>query len=277
MTSAKHRAVLVTAATGVALGTTPATTHAGGLPPPFPRTIAILNSTSQIQASRFEVATRAVAGKMRVDVRLAATAVGRERALVISVAPCTGGTATSPLCRPTAHARIAIHTTGTAVTQSFLVARPAARRDAVRVTLTPAGIAVPYRPQNVGGGGGMGEILLNAGTWRFKQGTRWGIDEPALAGVRANAVKFNSRTYAWTGLAAADTPVSTQIGYEGQAPPRWTFASTMRAAKPYSFRRTPTSPIQEPRAAPRAFSFRADSGTAALFSVRVPLPAWSGR
>jgi hypothetical protein len=276
MRSADGRGLLVTAGIAGALGVAPATAGAVGLPPTFPRTIAILGSTPQIQPTRFDVATRAVGRKVRVTVRVAATSSDAARALVISVGPCTAGTSTSPLCKPTANTRVNVTAKGTSVSRSFLVARPTASRDALRVTLTPSGVPIPYRPQNVGGGGGMGEILLNAGTWRFMQGTRWGVDEPALAGVRVGQVKFNSRTYAWSGLAQADTPIATKIGYEGQAP-RWTFPSTMRAGRTYNFRRTPTSPIQEARTTPRAFAFRADSGAARVFEVRVPLPAWSGR
>jgi hypothetical protein len=272
--SPRPRALPLVAVTALGLGSMPAGAAAAGLPASFPRTIAILSSSAQVHPTRFEIATRPVAGRMRVDVRVAGVASGRERALVVAVGPCTGGTATSPLCRPTARARFAIATTGSDLSHSFLVARPAARRDAVRVTLTPAGVPVPSRPENVGGGGGMGEILLSGGTWRFRPGTRWGIAE-AQAGARVDHVKFNSRTYAWSGLAQADTPVTTRIGYEGQAP-RWTFANTMRAGRPFSFRRTPTSPVQERRVAPRAFSFSASSAAGSLFSVRVPLPAWSG-
>ena len=88
-------------------------------------------------------------------------------------------------------------------------------------------------------------------------------------------VKFNSRTYAWGATSQQQVAVSTKIGYEGQAP-RWDFSNTMPAGTPFAFRRTPSSPIYEARPQARAFSLRADIGTQALFTLRVPLPPWRG-
>ena len=95
---------------------------------------------------------RATHGKVRVTVHVTAAGVGRPRDLVISVGPCTRGTTTSPLCKPTASARITATVAGTSVTRSFLVVRPPARHDALRVTLTPSGQPVPFLPERVGGG-----------------------------------------------------------------------------------------------------------------------------
>jgi hypothetical protein len=259
----------------LALAGLPSAAGALGLNPAFPRTIAILHSTAQIHPTRFEVSTRSVGRKIRVTVHVVATGIGGARKFVVAVGPCTGGTPTSPLCKPTATARVTASTTRIAVTRRFLVARPAAARDALRVTLTPAGDAVPYQPTHVGGGGGMGEILLNDGDWRFKQGTLWGIAMSEPSGVTINQVKFNSRTYAWTGTSRSDLAVSTKIGYESETP-RWNFANTMHAGKPYNFHHTPASPIQDTRTSPRAFSIGADAGAQPLFTVRVPLPVWGG-
>lgn len=260
-------------APAIALLAVPAAAPGVGVPPTFPRTIAILGSTDQIHATRFEVSTRATHGKVRVTVRVTAAGVGRSRDLVISVGPCTRGTPTSPLCKPTASARITATVAGTSVTRSFLVARPPARHDALRVTLTPSGQPVPFLPERVGGGGGLGEILLNGGAWRLDQGSRWGVVMTEPAGVTMAGVKFNSRTYAWGATSQQQTAVSTKIGYEGQAP-RWDFSNTMPAGMPFGFRRTPGSPIYDARPQARAFSFRADIGTQPLFTLRVPLPAW---
>lgn len=253
----------------------PAAASAVGVPATFPRTIAILGSTGQVHATRFEVTTRAVGHRVRVKVRVVAAGIGHARKLVVSVGPCTRGTSTSPLCKPTASARVTAGVTPTDVTRTLFVARPAARRDALRVTLTAAGSPVPFLPERVGGGGGMGEILLNGGTWRFRQGTPWGIVETEPTGVVIHRVKFNSRTYAWTATSQAAAAASTKIGYEGQ-PPRWDFANTIRAATLFTFDRTPSSPVYDSRPATRAFSFRADIGTQPLFTLRVPLPPWAG-
>ena len=262
-------------APAVAVLAVPAAAPGVGVPPTFPRTIAILGSTGQIHATRFEASTRATHGKVRVTVRVTAAGVGRPRGLVISVGPCTRATPTSPLCKPTASARITATVAGTSVTRSFLVARPPARHDALRVTLTPSGVPVPFLPERVGGGGGMGEILLNGGAWRLDQGTPWGIVVTEPAGIAISGVKFNSRTYAWAGTSQQQVAVSTKIGYEGQTP-RWDFANTMAAGTPFRFRRTPGSPIYEARPQARAFSFRAEAGTQPLFTLRVPLPPWAG-
>lgn len=250
---------------------------AGALPVPvgFPRMIAILHSTPQIHPTRFEVSTRVVGRKVRVAVRVAAAGIGGARKLVISVGPCTAGSTGHPLCKPTVSARVSVRTSSTDVTRSFLVARPAARHDALRVTLTPAGVTVPFQRNNVGGGGGMGEIVLNGGTWRFKQGTPWGIVVTEPAGLTIDQVKFNSHTHAWSGTAQSETPVSTQLGYEGETPIH-VFANTMHAGKPFNFRRIPARLIFERRSGPRSYSFRADTGGRSLFSLRVPLPAWGG-
>ncbi|HEX5898979.1 MAG TPA: hypothetical protein VFY32_06230 [Solirubrobacteraceae bacterium] len=262
-------------ASAIALLAVPAAAPGVGVPPTFPRTIAILSSTDQFHATRFEVSTRATHGKVRVTVRVTAAGVGRARGLVISVGPCTRGTPTSPLCKPTSSARITATVAGTSVTRSFLVARPPARHDALRVTLTPSGQPVPFLPERVGGGGGLGEILLNGGAWGIDQGSRWGIVVTEPAGVTISGVKFNSRTYAWGATSEQQVAVSTKVGYEGQAP-RWDFANTMRAGTLFGFRRTPASPIYDARAQTRAFSFRADIGTQPLFTLRVSLPPWRG-
>jgi len=272
MTRASFSCLLVVAAVAV---TAPAPARALGLPPTFPRTIAILHDTPLVHPTAFEVSTRVIGTKVRVRVRAELYGIGTASKVVMSVGPCTGGTVTSPLCRPTASARVLAPVGGTHWVRAFLVDRPSARRDALRVTLTPAGEPVPYRPERVGGGGGMGEILLNAGAWRFMQGTNWGIRTSAPAGTTMGQVKFNSRTYQWAGLAKSETRVATKIGYTGRTP-RWDFANTMRADAPFTFRRTPTSPVQERRSTPRSFTFSAGiTGGASLFTARVPLPRWN--
>jgi hypothetical protein len=249
-----------------------------GLPATFPRTIATIGSAQGVRVARFEVATRAAGARVRVKVRVAAATIsGHARAFDLAVAPCTGGaTATSPLCRPRVTVRLRIGARSGVVTRAVLVPRPAARRDALRVTLNAAGAKPVWRPENVGGGGGTGEILLNGGAWRFQPGTWWGVVARPPAGVALDRISFNSRTYAWTGTADAETVVSTRIGYHGAAP-RWDFTNTMGAGRPFAFRRTPSTPARDERAAPRALDFTAQRGADQLFAVSVPMPAWDGR
>jgi len=255
----------------------PAAAGALPLPTTFPRTITRTLTVQNVRVTSFEVTTHAAAGnRVRVKVHVGAVSLKGRQPLVIAVAPCTGGTSTSPSCRPTATARLQLGARETDATRSFLVARPARKRDALRVTLTAGGARIPFLPNNVGGGGGTAEILLNAGTWRFKQGTPWGLTSASPAGVVLESVLFNSRRYDWRGTTPAQTAVTTTIGYAGE-PPRWAFTNTMRPERPFGFYRTPSQPVQAARTAPREFLYAADVGGERLFTVRLPLPAWAGQ
>jgi hypothetical protein len=258
-----------------ALLAVPTTAAAVGIPGAFPRAIAIVGSSQGVNVGRFEVSARSTGRKVRVTVRVAAASVDHSRHLVLAVGPCTAGPPSSPLCRPTASLRLTVGRAGIDLTRSFVVRRPARTPDALRVTLTGGGQPVPFLRERVGGGVGTAEILLNGGTWRYRQGTRWGVVATPPAGIVLQRVSFNSRTYAWTATSAGDSTASTRIGYEGIAP-RWDFTNALRAGTPFSFRRTPSLPALESRPAPRTLSFTADLGTQRLFTVRMPLPAWRG-
>jgi hypothetical protein len=198
----------------------------------------------------------------------------RNRVLVIAAGPCTGGSMTSPLCRPTARSRVNVPVGGTHWVRRFTIARPPLNHDAIRVTLTESTQAIPFRPENVGGGG-TAELLLNGGTWRYHQGTEWGIVTSPTEGITLSQIKFNSRTYAWSGTARGDVLVHTTIGYAG-AKPRWDFQNTMKAGAPFGFRRTPSVPIYSQRTTPRALEFAAAFANEPQFKLTVPLPAWAG-
>jgi hypothetical protein len=118
-------------------------------------------------------------------------------------------------------------------------------------------------------------LLLNGGTWRYKPGTEWGITTSPTEGITLGEIKFNSRTYGWSGIALGDVPVHTTIGYAGQAP-RWNFANTLQAGKPFAFRRTLSVPIYSERTAPRTLVYGATFANEPQFTVTIPLPAWSG-
>lgn len=270
------RAVAVPLLAAIAAAALPATAGAVGLSPVFPRTITRTLTAQDVRVARFEVTTRAAGVRsMRVTVRVGVVSLRGRRPLVIAVAPCTGGTSTSPLCRPAATARIQVGSARVGVTRSFLVRRPARTRDAVRVTLTAGDAPIPFRPENVGGGGGTAEILLNGGTWRFRQGTPWGLTSASPGGVVLERVDFNSRRYEWRGTTPAATTATTSIGYADETP-RWVFRNVMSPARPFAFYRTPSQPVQAVRTAPREFVYRADVGAGRLFTVRLPLPAWAG-
>jgi hypothetical protein len=271
------RSISLTALVIALVAAFPAGAGAMGLPGTFPRTITITGTKQSVRVTRFEVTTRASGTKKaRVTVRVGAVSLKGSRQLLIAVAPCVRGDSTaSPYCKPAATAKLRLGATELQATRSFLVPRPARKPDALRVTLTAGGAKVPYLSRNVGGGGGTAELLLNGGTWRFHQGTAWGLTSTVPQGVVLDRVWFNSRRYEWGGTASAETPVSTTIGYAGLAPV-WNFSNTMRAGKPFSFYRTPSRPVQAVRKAPVDFRYAASAGGAPLFTVRLPLPAWAG-
>jgi hypothetical protein len=251
------------------------TAGAVGVPTTFPRTIAITDTKQHIVVGSFQTSFRAVGGTVRVRVRVSVASNDRNRVLVIAAGPCTGGLTTSPLCRPTARSRVNVPVGGTHWVRRFTIARPPRNHDAIRVTLTESAHAIPFRPENVGGGGGTAELLLNGGTWRYHQGTEWGIVTSPTEGITLSQIKFNSRTYAWSGTALGDVLVHTTIGYAGTTP-RWDFQNTMKAGVPFGFRRTPSVPIYSQRTTPRALEFAAAFANEPQFKVTVPLPAWAG-
>ena len=277
MSTLRRTALITTLAALPVAAALPATAGAMPLPTTFARTIVITGTRQHVRVGRFEVATRAQGTRMRVTVHVTATSLAGSQKVILGVAPCTGGTLTSPLCVPKASSVLTVGPKPLRVTRSFLVARPARRSDAVRITLTVGSrvSVIPAKTSNIGGGAGTAEILLNGGTWRFHSGTFWGMAAAPPAGFTVDRVWFNSRRYEWGGVSDAGSQVTTRFGYEG-VPPRWTFVNTMRPGVPAAFHRTPSTPIQERRTAPRAFAYTADVPAGRLFTVRLPLPAYAG-
>ena len=177
-----------------------------GVPTTFPRIIAITDAKQHIVVGSFQTSFRAVGGTVRVRVRVSVASNDRNRVLVIAAGPCTGGSMTSPLCRPVAKSRVNVPVGGTHWVRRFTIALPPRNHDAIRVTLTESTHAIPFRPENVGGGGGTAELLLNGGTWRYHQGTEWGIVTSPTEGITLSQIKFNSRTYAWSAHRARRRP-----------------------------------------------------------------------
>ncbi len=246
-----------------------------GLPETFARQIVATGVKQNVRVTTFTVATRAQGtAKVRVTVRLtAAKLAGGPSGLTVAVGPCTKGAPNSPLCTPTARSTVKLHSTPVSATRTFTVGRPAKKTDALRVTLTAAGQPIPFRPENVGGGGGTAELLLNNGMWRYRQGTQWGLVSTPPATLAFDHVLFNSRRYEWRATSQVSASASTTIGYQGQQP-RWTFANTMKAGIPFAFYRTPSQPVQQPRTAPSVLSYAATVDGHQLFTVLMPLSAW---
>lgn len=261
------------AALALSAGAAPA--HAEGTPTTFPRAVAVTGVDPQIAITRFTVTVRSVSrSSVRLSVAVTAASTGRARTVVVAAGAGSGGQVTSPLCRPTARTTVRLRTTSTSWTRTLTVPRPAKTRDAIRVTLTPAGQAIPYLPERVGGGAGGAELLLNGGAWRLARGSAWGLTSSLPAGATLTSVRFTSRAYAWAGSSTADRTVATQIGEEGQ-PPRYDFPGTMRADQPFRFRRQPTFGIQS-RSSAWALVYGATLDGARAWTLRMPMPAWAG-
>ncbi|HVP03741.1 MAG TPA: hypothetical protein VMT10_14315 [Solirubrobacteraceae bacterium] len=263
-------------ASGVGLLALPASAPALGLPNTFPRAIVITGTGQGVRVTQFTAATRAAGSKkVRVTVRVTAARIGATpTALTVAVGPCTRGTATSPLCKPAATSKVTLTAVPASVTRTFTVARPAAKADALRITLTAAGKPIPYKTSNVGGGGGTAELLLNGGTWRFHQGTAWGLVGTSPADLTLDHVLFNSRRYEWNATSQAGAVVTTTFGY-ADAKPAHTYKTTLKPGVPYRFYHTGNSPVESARTAPRVIAYDATIGTQPLFKVRMPLAAWN--
>lgn len=272
MTLRARRAFPVAA---LALLVAPAPAGALGTPATFPRTVANIGVDPRINVTRFTVTVRSFSSRsVRLSVAVTGTGTGRAENVVLAAGAGSAGTVTSPLCRPTARTTLRLQTTPTSVTRTLTIPRPAKRRDAIRVTLTRAGRPIPFRPENVAGGGGGAELLLNGGAWRLRPGTAWGLRSQLPADVTLTSVRFTSRAYHWQATSTAGHDVSTTIGADGAAP-RYTFAGTMRAGQQFRFRRQPTVAIQR-RTSPWALVYAADLDGTRAWTLRVPMAAWAG-
>jgi hypothetical protein len=120
-----------------------------GVPPTFPRVIAITDSKQHIVVGSFQTSVRSVGSNVRVRVRVSVASADHNRALVIAAGRCTGGSPTSPLCRPTAMSRVNVPVGGTHWVRALTIPRPPRAHDAIRVTLTESNCAIPYRPEFV--------------------------------------------------------------------------------------------------------------------------------
>ena len=182
---------------------------------------------------------------------------------------------TSPLCRPTARSRVNVPVGGTHWVRRFTIARPPRNHDAIRVTLTESTPGDPVPPRERRRRRRYGGVAAQRRDLALPPGHGMGDRHVAHRGHHLSQIKFNSRTYAWSGTARGEVLVHTTIGYAG-ATPRWDFQNTMKAGVPFGFRRTPSVPIYSQRTTPRALEFAAAFANEPQFKVTVPLPAWAG-
>lgn len=270
-----------------ALLAAPATAGAVGLPNGYPRTIAGVGTADGVTVSRTQATMRLLSGnRVKVTVYATATTAATGRRLVLAVARCTGS-ASSPTCPAAASTRVSLPAGTTPVQRSFTVTRPVVPPDALRVmVLVTRSASAPVPNCSAGTRPGAackgdsrfvlgGDLEMAAGTWRSRQGTRYGTDVTAPAGVTVDLVFFNSRTYAWTATSAAATKVTTTIGWPNQKPGR-TYTDSLTAGVRKSFDRTPSiGTAFETRSGVRTLRYGAAAGGATWFSMQVPVPAWT--
>lgn len=265
----------------------PATAGAVGLPNGYPRTIAGVGTADGVTVTRTQATMRVVSGN-RVTVTVYATArtAVAGRRLVLAVARCSGS-ASSPTCPAAASVRVSLPIGTTALHRSFTVTRPVAPPDALRVmVLVTRSSSAPVPRCSAGTRPGAacrgdsrfvlgGDLELAAGTWRSRQGTRFGTVVTAPASVTFDQVFFNSRTYAWTATSAAGARVTTTMGWPHQAPGR-TFTDTLTAGVRKAFDRTPSiGTAFETRAGTRTLQYTASVAGTSWFSMQVPVPPWT--
>ena len=201
------------------------------------------------------------------------------------VARCSGS-ASSPACRSAASSRISLAPGRTTVQRTFTVTRPVVPPDSLRIMILvtrTASAPVPLcsagtRPGAACKGDSRfelgGDLLMSAGTWRHRLGTRLGTTVTAPAGVTVEQVFFNSRTYTWTATSQTATTAVTTIGWPNQPPGR-TYTDTLKAATRKVFDRTPSiGTAFETRAGTRTLLFASSITSAEMFTMQVPVPPW---
>lgn len=257
--------------------------HAVGSPEGYPRTFAVTGTGEGLRLSRLEVRARASGISARVTVRVAGVSVAGTRRMVVTIAPCTGS-ASSPTCRPAVRHVVTVGTTAFALTRTFTVPRPVARPGALRVQIRATG-KTPAPPCTATRTFGSicqdsrfklsGDLLLNGGTWAFRQGTWWGITAAPPAGVTLDRIVFNSRIYGWAATSPAAASVRTTMGYLG-LPPARAYTTGLVAGVPKALDRTPTFGTGfETRAHTSVLDYAAAIDASRLFTVKVPLPRWT--
>ncbi len=264
----------------------PATAGAVGLPDGYPRTIAGVGLADGVSVSRAEAVMTLVSGnRVRVTAFTTATTTATGRRLVVAVARCSGS-ASSPVCRSAGSSRIRLSPGRTTAQRTFTVTRPVVPPDSLRVMILvtrTSSAPVPLcsagtRPGATCKGDSRfrlgGDLLMSAGTWRHRVGTRLGTTATAPAGVTVDQVFFNSRTYTWTATSQAAATAVTTIGWPNQPPGR-TYTDTLRAATRKVFDRTPSiGTAFETRAGTRTLLYTTSVNRTQMFTMQVPIPPW---
>lgn len=277
---------LITCCALVAALTLPAVAQAVGLPDGYPRSIAGVGVADGVTVSRAQATMTLLSGnRVRVTAFTTATTTASGRRLVVVAARCTGS-ASSPTCRSAASSRLTLSPGRTTAQRTFTISRPVRPPDSLRVMVLvtrTSSAPVPLCSAGTRPGASCladkrftlgGDLLLSAGTWRHRLGTRLGTIVTAPTGITVDQVFFNSRTYPWTATAQATTSAVTTVGYPNQPPGR-TYTNTLPAGTRRVFDRTPSiGTAFETRAGTRTLLYAASISGAAMFSMEVPIPAW---
>jgi len=279
-------AVFVTVAVvaGIVALVVPGDASAVGLPISYPRTVAVTGTGEGVRLTRMEVRARPAGRKVRVSVRIAGASIAGSRRIEVTVAPCAGS-ALRPSCRPAARQAVIASRRPFRFAKSFTIPKPAARPGALRVQVRATGAgAIPI----CSGSNDRfsicqdprfaltGDVLLNAGAWRFRPGTWWGITALAAEGPVLDRVVFNSRIYGWVATSHVAAELTTTIGYTG-APAARTYATRLFPDISRMFDRTPRvgTAFGGARTTVSVLEYAAGIGAQRLFTVKVPLPRWS--
>ena len=121
-----------------------------------------------------------------------------------------------------------------------------------------------------------GDLLLSAGTWRSRLGTRLGTIVTAPTGVTVDQVFFNSRTYAWTATSPGRRRPPSPRSATRTSRPRRTLHRHAQGRVRKVFDRTPSiGTAFETRAGTRTLLYAASVSGAPMFSMQVPVPPWT--
>ena len=263
----------------------PATAGAVGLPDGYPRTIAGAGLADGVTVSRAQATMTLVSGnRVRVTAFTTATTTATGRRLVVAVARCSGS-ASSPVCKSAASTRVRLARPAHRCSgrsrwppgrPARLVARHGHRHPLV------FGPRSALQRRHASGRGVQGRQPLRARR-RPDAVRRHVASSPrhalghlsrAPAGVAVELVFFNSRTYAWTATSPVATTAITTIGYPNQ--PLAARSPTRSSPRRRVFDRTPSvGTAFETRAGTRTLLYAASIGGSPMFSMQVPIPAWT--
>jgi len=172
---------------------------------------------SPLRIARFDASAYPRGRHVRVYVTVTARSRTREREAVLRIGRCSGGPPVFPVCEPRVNRVVRFRPDSTTVAHvTALVARPSARTDAIRISLTGRGQVVrPYTSPGVG----FVQMLLPARAWSTFTGQSFGLRVARpwegdhlpydVTAVGARTAQLDSDrvrpTFSWTATAPSET------------------------------------------------------------------------